>query len=102
MQVLLYAQDMDYFKRDTHEVTISLNVPVRRVLAERIDDTHCNPKAEWQKLSSPDLLTREEVAAIRKHTRLCAEEVSFSSDGGAANVHLTLSTNDVVLFTFEA
>ena len=102
VQILLYAQDMDYFKRDTHEVTLSLNVPARRVLAERIDDAHCNPKAEWQKLGSPDLLTREEVAAIKQRTRLCAEEVSFSSDGGKTSVQLTLSTNDVVLFTFEA
>ena len=102
VQVLLYVQDMDYGRHDKYEVTLTVNIPARRVLAERIDDTHCNPKAEWQKLSSPDLLTREEVAAIKEYTRLCAEEVLFSSDGGAANVHLTLSTNDVVLLTFEA
>lgn len=102
VQVLLYVQDMDYFKRDTHEVTLSLNVPVRRVTAQRIDDTHCNPKAEWQKLGSPDLLTREEVAAIKQRTRLCAEEVPFSSDGGKSIVQAVLSANDVVLFTFEA
>src|SRR5699024_10046243 len=102
VQVLLYAQDMDYFKRDTHEVTLSLNVPARRVLAERIDDTHCNPKAEWQKLGSPDLLTRDEVAAIKQRSRLCAEEVPFSSDGGRSIVQAVLSANDVVLFTFEA
>ena len=93
---------MDYFKRDTHEVTLSLNVPARRVTAQRIDDTHCNPKAEWQKLGSPDLLTREEVAAIKQRTRLCAEEVPFSSDGGKSIVQAALSANDVVLFTFEA
>ena len=102
VQVLVYAQDMDYFKRDTHEVTISLNVPVRRVLAERIDDMHCNPKAEWQKLGSPDLLTREEVAAIKENTRLSEEELDFTTSEGRTNMHLALSTNDVVLLTLYA
>ena len=102
VQVLVYAQDMDYFKRDTHEVMLTVNVSARRVSVQRIDDTHCNPKAEWQKLGLPDLLTREEVAAVKKRTRLCAEEVPFSSDGGKSSVQTTFSANDVLLFTFEA
>lgn len=102
VQVLLYVQDMDYGRHDKYEVTLTVNIPARRVTAQRIDDTHCNPKAEWQKFGSPDLLTREEVAAIKQRTRLCAEEVPFSSDGGKSIVQAALSANDVVLFTFEA
>ena len=105
VQVLLYAQDMDYFNRDTHEVTLSValpaGMPARRASIERIDDTHCNPKAEWQKLGSPDVLTREEVAHIKERTRLRAEELLFTLNGAAARVHVTLSTNDAALLTFE-
>lgn len=101
VQVLLYAQDMDYFRHDTHEVTLSLNIPARRVSVQRIDDTHCNPKAEWQKLGSPDILTREEVVAIKENTRLSEERLDFTANKGMTDVRLSLSTNDVALLTIE-
>ena len=101
VQVLLYAQDMDYFRHDTHEETLSLNVSARRVLIERIDDTHCNPKAEWQKLGSPDILTREQTAKIKQKTALRSEDAAFTVEDNTTWVQLSLMTNDVVLLTFE-
>ena len=55
-QVIVYAQDLDYFKDETTEIEISLTAKLK-VTKQVIDDEHCNPKAEWQKLGSPDHLT---------------------------------------------
>ena len=102
MQVLVYAQDMDYFKRDTHEVMLTVNVSARRVSVQRIDDTHCNPKAEWQKLGSPDLLTREQVASIKDKTRLIESDMPFSKSDKDTQLTLRLGTNDIILVTCYA
>ena len=100
VQVLLYAQDMDYDRRDEHVITLTVNVSARRVSVQRIDDAHCNPKAEWQKLGSPDLLTREEVAAMKKRTRLFEEDQAFTKTADKIEMTMPLHTNDVVMVTF--
>lgn len=100
VQVLLYAQDMDYDRRDEHEITLTVNVSARRVSVQRIDDAHCNPKAEWQKLGSPDLLTREEVAAVKKRTRLFEEDQAITKTADKIEMTMLLHTNDVVMVTF--
>lgn len=69
--------------------------------AERIDDSHCNPKAEWIRLGKPDLLTREQTAEIKEKTKLRRESAEFSSSSGRTVINLSLSTNDVVLLTLE-
>lgn len=102
VQVLLYAQDMDYDRRDEHEITLTVNVPARRVSVQRIDDTHCNPKAEWQKLGSPDLLTREQVASIKDKTRLIESDMPFSKSDKDTQLTLRLGTNDIILVTCYA
>lgn len=101
VQVLLYAQDMDYFKHGRHDVTISVNMTAKKVGVQRIDDVHCNPKAAWEKLGSPDILTREEAAAIKESTRLREEDLDFTTNKGMTDIHLSLSTNDVVLLRIE-
>ncbi len=101
MQILLYAQDFDYERHDTTDIEITVNIVSSSVSAERIDDSHCNPKAQWEKLGKPDLLTREQTAAIKEKTRLRSEEVEFSSDNGRTIVNISISTNDVVLLTLE-
>ena len=99
VQVLVYAQDMDYFRHEKQDVAISVNMQAAMVSVWRIDDTHCNPKSEWQKLGSPDLLTREEIAAIKQNTRLCEENMPFTAENGITNIQFSLSANDVALLT---
>lgn len=53
VQVLLYAQDMDYDKHATHDVTLVVPAAFRRVTVQCIDDAHCNPKALWQEAWFP-------------------------------------------------
>lgn len=101
VQVILYAQDMDYFRHTTHDVTLTVNIPARRVSVQRIDDAHCNPKSEWQKFGSPDLLTKEEAQKIKEKSRLSQEETSFTKEREGISIQVKLSTNDVVLVTCE-
>jgi len=100
-QVIVYAQDFDYFKDETIDIEISINCTAEKVIKQAIDDERCNPKAEWQKLGSPDHLTRSQVEEIKSKTRLTGEEMPFITENGSTFVSLKLRTNDVVLLTFE-
>ena len=98
-QVLVYAQDQDYHKNESHEITIEVNCKANSVTVQRIDDTHCNPKAEWVKLGSPDNLIPAQVADIKEKTRLTSEDQAFEVEDGVTRISVTLHTNDVILIT---
>ena len=98
-QILIFAQDQDYHKKETHEITIEVNCEAKTVTQQRIDDTHCNPKAEWVKLESPDNLTLAQVEEIKEKTHLRAEPLPFTAENGATKLSVQLHTNDVVLIT---
>jgi xylan 1,4-beta-xylosidase len=100
-QVLVYAQDQDYFKNETHEISIVVNCKATSVTVQRIDDIHCNPKAEWIILGKPDNLTHTQVAEIKEKTALKAENVDFVSENEETRINLSIKTNDVVLLNIE-
>ena len=100
-QVLVYAQDQDYFKNETHEISIVVNCKATSVTVQRIDDIHCNPKAEWIRLGKPDNLTPTQVAEIKEKTALKAENVDFVSENEETRINLSIKTNDVVLLNIE-
>ena len=100
-QVLVYAQDQDYFKNETHEISIVVNCKATSVTVQRIDDIHCNPKAEWIRLGKPDNLTPTQVAEIKEKTALKAENVDFASENEETRINLSIKTNDVVLLNIE-
>ena len=68
---------------------------------KREDNNHCNPKAEWEALGSPDILTKSQVEEIKAKTTLKTEEIPFSASGGSTIVKLTVETNDVILLSLE-
>lgn len=98
-QVLIFAQDQDYNKKESHTITLEINCEAGGVTAQRIDDTHCNPKAEWIRLGSPDNLTPSQVEEIRDKSRLKSEALPFTVENGCTKLSVTLQTNDVVLIT---
>ena len=98
-QILVFAQDQDYYKNEIHDIQIEINCEARGVSVQRIDDTHCNPKAEWVKLGSPDNLTSTQVKDIKEKTRLNQEPLPFSTENGVTKLSLQLHTNDVALIT---
>ena len=98
-QILLYAQDFDYDKNETHHVEITINCAATAATRQVIDDTHCNAKAEWLRLGKPDLLTPAQVAEIKEKTRLSPEPQAFTTDGNTTKLTISLRTNDVILLT---
>lgn len=102
IQVLLYAQDGDYYKNATHEIELEINIVANGVSVQRIDDTHCNPKSEWEKLGSPDLLTREQVAKVKELSALKQEDIAFNKTNESTIIKLELKTNDVILLTLHS
>ena len=101
VQVLIYAQDNDYGKSEKTEIEVEINTLAKSVTAQIIDNNHCNPKAEWEAVGSPDVLTKRQIAAIKEKTALKAEKIPFSLSGNSTTVNLSVETNDVVLLTIE-
>ena len=100
-QVLLYTQNFDVDQNDIYQIELTVNCTASSVTKQVIDDTHCNPKAEWIRLGKPDLLTPGQVADIKEKTHLAAEPQEFVSENSTTGISLTMSTNDVVLLTLE-
>ena len=100
-QVLLYAHDFDYEKNDAFNIDIEVNCTANAVTMQVIDDTHCNPKAEWLKLGKPNLLTPAQVADIKAKTALREEPQEFAVENGKTKLSLQLRTNDVILITLS-
>lgn len=101
VQILVHAQDFDTEKSERHEVEIKINRAFAKVTKKVIDDTHCNPKAEWVKLGKPDLLTPSQVATIKEGTKLVSERQSFETVSDNTVINLSICTNDVVLLELE-
>lgn len=101
IQIVVYAQDNDCRKNESFDLDISINHITERVMIQRIDDQHCNPKAEWQRMGSPANLTRQQVEDIKRKTKLVGKALPFEHKNGCTHMPLTLSTNDVVLIDLK-
>lgn len=101
VQILLTPQSGDYYENEWYDLTFFLDFEATEVTVQRIDDAHCNPKRLWQELGEPDNLTREQVAEIKERTLLRKEALPFRSIGNETEVHVSCSTNDVLLITAQ-
>lgn len=98
-QVLICLQDHDREKKENYEIEVLMDGVASKVTEERIDDTHCNPKAEWENLGKPDYLSRKQVNEIKEKTKLVEKEISFEIEENKTKVLLNMKTNDVVLLS---
>ncbi len=101
IQVLLFSQSNDPKLNKRFEVELELNFSAASVTQERIDDTHCNPKAVWQQMGSPDNPTPAQVQQICEKSRPMPEMAPFVCENGKTTLCTTLCTNDIVLFTLK-
>lgn len=101
IQILLYAQDFDPEKDNKYSLEICVNLLASSVTKIAIDDTHCNPKAEWIKLGKPDLLTPEQVKNIKENTKPVKDAQPFLTSNGQTQIKLDIHTNDVVLLELQ-
>lgn len=75
---------------------LELGCAVAKATVQKIDDDHCNPKAMWQAMGSPDYLSREQVREICEATQLREKPVGLASP---STIRFTLKTNDIHLYT---
>ncbi len=99
IQILLYAQNMDYYKNDTVKIELNINFSAKNVTAQFIDNNHCNPKKEWIAMGTPDILTPSQVRKIKESTDLKSENIPFESNETDTRIRLNMHTNDVVLIS---
>lgn len=101
LQILVCAQSNDPRENRGFDVELVLNCETEQATVQIIDDAHCNPKEEWEKLGSPDYLKLTEVEEIKEKTRLREESASFTCIGGGTTIRCSLSTNDAKLYTIK-
>lgn len=101
IQILVYAQDFDYEKDEEYTLNFEINTSATHVTKQIIDTVHCNPKAAWQKLGQPNLMTKEQIADIKQSTRLRRESHPFVACDGGITLQVSLRTNDVVLLEID-
>ncbi len=102
VQLLLTPQSGDYYENRKYEIEFTLDLAAAAVAVQRIDDEHCNPKKEWERLGKPDNLTPSQVVDIKEKTRLVEEPLPFSVEDGKTKFRVGCSTNDVLLITVKA
>ncbi|MCF0136456.1 MAG: hypothetical protein HUJ69_08565 [Lachnospiraceae bacterium] len=100
VQVAVYAQDNDPRHDQAFAVDMELNGEAAFAEVEIIDSAHCNPKAVWQELGSPDYLHPDQVPQIKAQTCLRAEEIPLTAENGVTRLSCSLRTNDIHLYTF--
>ncbi|RHP36342.1 hypothetical protein DWZ56_01450 [Lachnotalea sp. AF33-28] len=84
------------------EIAVEFEKVPSRVTIQRIDDTHCNPLALWEKMGSPQFPNAAEVKDIRKKTAMVEEALSFVYEDGQVQVAAGLKVNDVAMITIYA
>ena len=84
------------------EIVVEFEKVPSRVTIQRIDDTHCNPLALWEKMGSPQLPNAAEVKDIKEKTAMAEEALSFVYEDGQVQVAAGLKVNDVAMITIYA
>ncbi|MCH5333901.1 MAG: hypothetical protein J1D89_08075 [Agathobacter sp.] len=99
-QVLLYRQNLKQENLPKEPVTIKVELErePQRVVLQRIDETHCNPLKLWEDMGSPEELTPNELAALKKQAELLDETVNYRYEHGVLTCEARLGVNDVYFF----
>lgn len=74
---------------------------VRAATVTRIDNTHANPRAAWQKAGSPDYLSGDLVKQLHAASRLQEEPQNVTADDAQTWVELMLPPQSMALVKLE-
>jgi xylan 1,4-beta-xylosidase len=82
-------------------VSITLNniPPITRAFVERIDGSHANATAAWQKMGSPSTLHPLDVKDLENASQLVQEPIAFEFEKNTATLNLQLPPQGAVLIT---
>jgi xylan 1,4-beta-xylosidase len=73
----------------------------RGALLSRIDDTHANPQADWQRMGSPEYPHPRQVEALELASTVTPERLEIASGGDSATFTLPLPANAMALVRIE-
>jgi xylan 1,4-beta-xylosidase len=73
----------------------------RAALLSRIDDTHANPQAEWQRLGSPEYPHPHQVDALELASTVVPERIEVQADADGVRFSLPLPANAMALVRIE-
>lgn len=84
---------------EAYRVQIELPWECRDVELYRIDEDHCNPLKIYERMGSPEVLSRDEIEQIKKDSALMAEAPEYTLEGKTLTLTGSLSVNDVHCYT---
>jgi xylan 1,4-beta-xylosidase len=84
---------------ETVTITVKHIPAVSRAFVERIDATHANATAEWQKMGSPDTLHPRDVEALEFVSALVQEPISFRIENDTVFVYIDIPPQGAALIT---
>jgi xylan 1,4-beta-xylosidase len=73
----------------------------RRVYAERIDESHANPRKLWESMGRPDYLNAAQVGQLKDASRIVKEEQQWRYENGIVGCTVTIPPHGIVAVTFE-
>ena len=103
IQVLVYCHHDDWDRKETFDVTLTLdNLPMTgmaRIIHYRIDASHSNACAEWERQGRPDWPNEGQKAAIlaRSHLEFCEAPEVVMIHNRRLEKHFTLPTHAISL-----
>jgi xylan 1,4-beta-xylosidase len=97
MDIVLFRQKMrnENLPPETANVRVACDNPVNAKVF-RIDATHCNPLALWEKTGCAPDLTPRQADDIRRNSSLAEEALDYTYEDGYASFAIPLSVNDIV------
>jgi xylan 1,4-beta-xylosidase len=86
-------------KDESVSITLNNIPPIARAFVERIDGSHANATAAWQKMGSPSTLQPQDVKDLESASRLIQEPILFAFEKNTAILDLQLPPQGAVLIT---
>lgn len=74
---------------------------IKNSFAERIDETHANPRQEWIEMGSPDSLSYEQVQSLEKSSALIKKPLNIISDDDEISITIVVPPQGIAFITLE-
>lgn len=103
IQILLFRQKMKQADIEPESITVSVEMGTvpKKALLYRIDETHCNPLAVWEKMGAPKDITPKETGEIASASELKKEYITLNCKDSVAEFTVTLGVNDIYMITLD-
>jgi xylan 1,4-beta-xylosidase len=101
LQILIYNQAMPGEPVETEHIELDVvRMPaLRHVRAQRVDETHGNPKPLWEAMGAPQYLTQAQASELKGRSWIATEELPLFPLGERVRVAIDVPPHGVALLT---